>query len=204
MACISLGTINKYLIVILVGCIFCFLNRLLNKVDIDTILFDGTVISNICISLSRFLTVIPYIILTIKTRRKTKRISKDKNKEKSYEYNDKVKESAKGKWGYILLSSFIFLILSYFLNESFKIKTNAWIWYILISSLFYYLIFKIKLYIHHYLSIVLIILLGLAIDLITKNLQKEIVEEPLNLSMKFLKQIFFSLYNNLHFIHLFL
>ena len=195
MACISLGTINKYLIVILVGCIFCFLNRLLNKVDIDTILFDGTVISNICISLSRFLTVIPYIILTIKTRRKTKRISKDKNKEKSYEYNDKIKESAKGKWGYILLSSFIFLILSYFLNESFKIKTNAWIWYILISSLFYYLIFKIKLYIHHYLSIVLIILLGLAIDLITKNLQKEIVEEPLNLSMKFLKQIFFSLYN---------
>ena len=195
MACISLGTINKYLIVILVGCIFCFLNRLLNKVDIDTILFDGTVISNICISLSRFLTVIPYIILTIKTRRKTKRIGKDKNKEKSYEYNDKIKESAKGKWGYILLSSFIFLILSYFLNESFKIKTNAWIWYILFSSLFYYLIFKIKLYIHHYLSIVLIILLGLAIDLITKNLQKEIVEEPLNLSMKFLKQIFFSLYN---------
>ena len=195
MACISLGTIDKYLIVILVGCIFCFLNRLLNKVDIDTILFDGTVISNICISLSRFLTVIPYIILTIKTRRKTKRIGKDKNKEKSYEYNDKIKESAKGKWGYILLSSFIFLILSYFLNESFKIKTNAWIWYILISSLFYYLIFKIKLYIHHYLSIVLIILLGLAIDLITKNLQKEIVEEPLNLSMKFLKQIFFSLYN---------
>ena len=195
MACISLGTIDKYLIVILVGCIFCFLNRLLNKVDIDTILFDGTVISNICISLSRFLTVIPYIILTIKTRRKTKRISKDKNKEKSYEYNDKIKESAKSKWGYILLSSFIFLILSYFLNESFKIKTNAWIWYILISSLFYYLIFKIKLYIHHYLSIVLIILLGLAIDLITKNLQNEIVEEPLKLLMKFVRQILFPLYN---------
>ena len=162
-----------------------FFKQVLNKVDIDTILFDGKVISNICISLSRFLTVIPYIILTIKTRRKTKRIGKDKNKEKSYEYNDKIKESAKGKWGYILLSSFIFLILSYFLNESFKIKTNAWIWYILFSSLFYYLIFKIKLYIHHYLSIVLIILLGLAIDLITKNLQNEIVEEPSKLLMKF-------------------
>ena len=73
-----------------------FFKQVLNKVDIDTILFDGKAISNICISLSRFLTVIPYIILTIKTRRKTKRISKNKNKEKSYEYNDKIKESAKG------------------------------------------------------------------------------------------------------------
>ena len=57
------------------------------------------------------------------------------------------------------------------------------------------MIFKIKLYIHHYLSIVLIILLGLAIDLITKNLQNEIVEEPLKLSMKFVRQILFPLYN---------
>ena len=57
------------------------------------------------------------------------------------------------------------------------------------------MIFTIKLHRHHYLSIVLIILLGLAIDLITNNLQNEIVNEPADLIMKFVKQVFFSLYN---------
>ena len=49
MACISLGTIDKYLIVILIGCIFCFSNRLLEKIEIP--LFELTAISDTCISL---------------------------------------------------------------------------------------------------------------------------------------------------------
>ena len=81
------------------------------------------------------------------------------------------------------------------MTESFQIKTNAWIWYILIAVIFYYLIFKVQLYRHHYLSIILIILIGLIIDLISGNLQKEIVNAPGRLVMKFLKQVFFSLYN---------
>ena len=196
MACLSLGTIDKYLIAILVGCIFCFLNRLLNKIKIDTDLFEGTVISNICLSLSRFLSGIPYIILKIKKKIKRKNTnSKNQNRTKSFLFNEKIEKEAKGKWRFIILLSFIFLVLSFFLNESFKIKTNTWISYILFSSLFYYLIFKIRLYRHHFLSIVLIVLLGLVIDIITRNLQKEINNEPIKLVMKYLKQIFFSIYN---------
>ena len=196
MACINIGAIDKTLYVILAGCIFCFLNRLSSKIEIGKILFESPILTNICISLSRFLTVIPYIILTIKTKTKTKSFDiEKKNSLKPFVYNDRVKEVKKGKWKYILLSAFIYLINSIFFAQSFTIKTNAWIWYILIAAIFYYLIFKIQLHKHHYLSIVLIILLGLVIDLITKNLQEEIVSEPIKLIMKFLKEIFFSLYN---------
>ena len=196
MACISLGTINKSLIVIIIGSIICFLNRLLNKIEDAKILFENLVLINICMSLSRFLTIVPYIILKIRSKRKNKSSDiEDLNHLKKLLHNDQVKEASKNKWGYILLSGFIFLAVSYSLTASFKINTNAWIWYILLSSIIYYLIFKNRLYRHHYFSIVLIILLGLVIDLITGNIQKEIVGEPLLLSLKFLKQIFFALYN---------
>ena len=196
MACINLGAIDKSLYFILAGCIFCFLNRLLSKIEMGKILFESPILTNICISLSRFLTIIPYIILIIRTKNQTKSFDiEKKNTLTSFVYNDRVKEVKKGKWKYILLSAFIYLINSFFFAQSFTIKTNAWIWYILIAALFYYWIFKIQLHKHHYLSIVLIILLGLVIDLITKNLQEEIVSEPLKLVMKFLKEIFFSLYN---------
>ena len=80
------------------------------------------------------------------------------------------------------------------MNESFDIKSNAWISYILFSSLFYYLIFQIRLYRHHFLSIVLIVLLGIAIDLIAQNIQNEIIKEPIKLAMKLMKEIYFSMY----------
>ena len=63
MACISLGTIDKSLIVILVGCVFCFLNRLLSKIKVGAILFQSPILTNIYIAMSRFITVIPFIIL---------------------------------------------------------------------------------------------------------------------------------------------
>ena len=57
------------------------------------------------------------------------------------------------------------------------------------------MIFKVKLYKHHYLSIVLIILIGLVIDLVTENYQHDIINQPLSLAIKFLKEIFYSLFN---------
>ena len=196
MSCISIGMIDKTLIIIIIGCIFCFLNRLLTKPEKGKILLEKPILSNIYMSLGRFLTVIPLIILKIRTKSKVTNLDIEyENKLKNLVYNDKIKEAEKGKCKNILISALIYLINSIFFSQSFTIKTNAWIWYILIVSIFYYLFFKIKLYRHHYLSIVLIILLGLAIDLITKNLQKEIVGEPAELIMKFLKQVFLSLYN---------
>ena len=93
-----------------------------------------------------------------------------------------------------MLSTIVYLAQTIFFAKAFKIKTNSWILYILFTALFFYLIFKIKLYRHHYLSCGLIILMGLIIDLILGNLQSEIIEDPINLVMKFLKDILTSLY----------
>ena len=195
MAYISLGNIDKNLITIFVGCVICFFNRLLNQYD-GTLLFKNVIMTVFCISTSRFLTLFPYIILKIRLKQAKNYINNqfiNQNALKSPQ--KKIEEIVKGKWHYIILSSIIFLIQLFFLVVSFHIKTNAWIWYILFSSIFYYLIFKVQLHKHHYLSIILIILIGLIIDLVTENLQKEVVNDLLLLIMKFLKEIFFSLYN---------
>ena len=57
------------------------------------------------------------------------------------------------------------------------------------------MIFKKKLYKHHYLSVVLIILIGLIIDLVLGNLQKDISEHYLLLLMRFLREILYSFHD---------
>ena len=61
MAFIGLGDVNKSLIDIIVGCIFCFLNRILNLFA-ETELFKNKILTNIFISFADVFTVIPYII----------------------------------------------------------------------------------------------------------------------------------------------
>ena len=66
----------------------------------------------------------------------------------------------------------------FFVNYSmfvytFKLHSNIWITYILFTSVFYYLIFKAKLFNYHYLSIIIILLLGFIIDIIKKNYEKD-------------------------------
>ena len=179
MAYISFGEINKNLIPVFIGCVFCFLNRLLNQMK-GILLFKNAIITSIYISISRFLTVIPFIILLIRTNRIYNNINDyetedENNKEIKLIYNDNTEENVEGKFKYILLSAFIYLINSICFVVSFEIKTNSWIWYILIASIFYYLIYKVQIHRHHYFSAALIILIGLLIDLVTKNLQAEII-----------------------------
>ena len=198
MAFIRFAKIDKSLIVIIVGCIFCFVNRFINQVESE--LNNNPIINNIIISPSRFLTIIPFIILRIRSKRlfTSNEIENSNSKDtKGIEliYNDNKEVYIEGKWGLILLSGIIYVIQSTFFSLSLDIKTNAWIWYILFASIFYYLIFKVKLYKHHYLSILLIILIGLIIDLVTENLQNELINNPLHLAMKLLKEIFYPLYN---------
>ena len=75
------------------------------------------------------------------------------------------------------------------------VKSNSWIWYILITTIFYYLIFKVKMFKHHYLSIIIIILIGFIIDLFLENLQNDFTNNLLFLSLKFAREIIYSLYN---------
>jgi hypothetical protein len=192
MAYISLGKIDKSLIIIIVGCVFCFINRFLNR--IDSLLYKNSILINIVISPSRFLTIILFIILKIRTKRNisSNEIEYTNTKRIELIFNDNKEENVEGKWKYILLSGIINLIQSIFFAYSLDIKTNAWIFYILIASIFYYFIFKIKLYKHHYLSIILIIITGIILDLILGNLQKDISENILPFLLRMAKEIMAS------------
>ena len=196
MAIISLGKLDKDFISVVVGCVACFLNRLLNQYD-GTLLFKNVILSNIFISISRFLTVIPYIILKIRSKR-IKRISDVNNiytNDIEYIYSHKKKTIRQDKFRYILLSAIIYLTQQILFVLTIQVKTNSWIWIIIITSLFDYLIFKIKLYKHHYLSAILILLIGILIDVVLENIQDDIINNTLYLLIKFVREILFSLYN---------
>ena len=197
MACISLGKIDKNIIPIIVGSIFCFLNRLLNEAKPE--IYENTILTNIVISLSRFLTIIPLIIFKIKFKQDRSYNDKNNNSDKNSKSivliykNNRI--YVKGVAKYVLLSAVIYLIQSIFFALAFKATTNAWIWYILIASIFYYLMFKVRLYKHHYLSIFFIIVIGTVIDLTTEAIIVDANNEPLALVSKYIKEILFSLYN---------
>ena len=197
MACISLGKIDKNIIPIIVGSIFCFLNRLLNEAKPE--IYENTILTNIVISLSRFLTIIPLIIFKIKFKKDRSYNDKNNNNNKNSKSivliykNNRI--YVKGVAKYVLLSAVIYLIQSIFFALAFKATTNAWIWYILIASIFYYLMFKVRLYKHHYLSIFFIIVIGTVIDLTTEAVIVDANNEPLALVSKYIKEILFSLYN---------
>ena len=197
MACISLGKIDKNIIPIIVGSIFCFLNRLLNEAKPQ--IYENTILTNIVISLSRFLTIIPLIIFKIKFKQDRSYNDKNNNSDKNSKSivliykNNRI--YVKGVAKYVLLSAVIYLIQSIFFALAFKATTNAWIWYILIASIFYYLMFKVQLYKHHYLSIIFIIVIGTVIDLTTEAIIVDANNEPLALVSKYIKEILFSLYN---------
>ena len=195
MAIISLGKLDKDFIPVVVGCVVCFFNRLLNQFE-GTSLFQNIILANIFISISRFLAVIPYIILKIRSKTiKRAEIKNKNNNDIAYIYTNKRKEIIRGKYRYILLSAIIYLTQQILFVMTFKVKTNSWIWIIIITSLFDFLIFKIKLFKHHYLSAILILLIGILIDVVLENIKNDIISNLLLLLTKFIREILFSLYN---------
>jgi len=189
---LGLGPINKNIIPIIIGSVFAFFNRLLFTSDV-TILFNHAIIINIYVSASRILAVIPFIIFKIKSTRNKNSHKNIMNNNVELLYKNPTKALIKDQWKYILLSSAIFFIQSILMIYSMKIKSNFWIFEIIFTCIFYYLIFKIKLYKHHYLSIVIIILTGLIIDLSFKNLQNDIIDNWPFLLLRLLREILFSL-----------
>ena len=197
MACIGLGTIDTKLIPMVLGCIFCFLNRLLNQYD-GTLLTKMPITMNIFISLSKTFTVIPYIIMIFKSRKPPRVTDKEIQKItptgiKRYAFQNEEKKIVKGKWGFIFLSGILFLFNQFFFALTIVIKSNTSILNILITSLFYYLIFKEKLYKHHYVSVVLILSIGFAIDMILGNLQNDITNNTTLFFCRFLRETLYSL-----------
>ena len=193
---ISLGLINKNIIPIILGCIFSFLCRLIFILDL-TILFKHAIIINIYVAFSRIFVLVPLIIF--KSRTKKEFIINDPTESFSSSinliYKDPDKEVTKGKWKFIILSSSIFFIQGIMLIYTMEIKSNFWIWNIIITCLFYYIIFRIKLYKHHYISLILIILIGIVLDLSLGNLQNDISTKGLLLLLRLLRESLFSFHD---------
>ena len=92
----------------------------------------------------------------------------------------------------IILTTLINLIQSALFVYTISIQTNAWVGYIIITAIFYYLFFQIKLFRHHYLSATLILSLGLLIDLVLGNLQTELINDTVMLLLRYLREILLS------------
>ena len=198
MAFISLGKIDKNLIPILLGCIFSFLSRLLFKVK-NTILFKQKIYPNLLASIIKLVTIIPLII----TNKRSQKTTNNNNNERALSNNDieliysetDDGVSIQDKFPYILLSTVIQFIQGLLLIYAIGLKSNSWILDIAITSLFYYFIFKIKLFKHHYFSIILIVLIGFIIDLSSENLQKDLTSNLFNFFLRLIREVLYSLGN---------
>jgi hypothetical protein len=184
MKLLSLGDINKNIIPIIVGCIICFLSRLSIRFSEDSELFNHPIISNILVQFSYIFTFIPFLIFKYRTN--------NKHIKNNYLEDITQKNITKGKWLYIFLYNFIDIIQSIFFLYLIELKSNFWILDICFTCIFYYLIFKIKLYKHHYLSLILIIILGIILDLICESLQDDITKNFGIVLLKLLRETIYS------------
>ena len=194
MACISLGTINKNMIPILIACIFAFLSKLLLTYK-NTNLFSHKIIPNIFGTATKLLTIIPFIIITIRTKKSDESLQKKESSKKKFIYINIKEEIIKGKWKFFLLSGIIYFIQSIILTFTLSIRTNLYIIDILITGIFSQIILKIKLFRHHWLCIILIILTGLILDLVTENLQNDIRNNWKSILLRLVRQIVFSFHD---------
>ena len=189
---LSLGTINKNIFSIILGGVFAFSSGLL--LDFESMIFQHPILINIFISAGKIFALIPFVILKIRVKKN--KISNENNGSiniKKFIHKTQMKELIKGKWIYILLSSLTSFIQSILLLNTLEIKTNFWIVEIVFTSLFYYLILKVKLYKHHYLSLIIIVSTGIILDLVFKNLQNDLINSWLLFLLRLFREIVFSL-----------
>ena len=195
MAIIGLGKIGYNLIPILIGCIFCFLSRLLYLYK-DTKLFSHAILTNLILLVAQLFMIIPHLMIKrqiISYHNESEFNLTDDKSQLIYNDNNDVSVLMKGKYPFIILSSFLASsqgIIVLFVKD---IISNTWILDILFTLIFYYLLFKIKLYKHHYLSIILIILSGIILDLILGNLQSDANKSLLLFLLSLFREIIFSL-----------
>ena len=133
-----------------------------------------------------------------------KNINKKNNEENNFnrkkslaiklEYNDQLRDITYNKFKYIIFTSLLDFILT-ILAACFYSGTevNLWIFDILFICLFSYFIFKIKIYKHHIISIILIIFTGIILDIIKNTYLNAIENGLIQFIIKFIGEIIFSL-----------
>ena len=195
MASLSLGKIEPKMLPLLIGSICCFLNRFIHNYNSSFILLQNSILTNISISSSKIFAIIPLIIIKLRAKHVSHKDIEKTNPDTLIENieSDKKVSTFKSKTLFILLSSTIFFVNQLFYVLTLQIKSNTSIVIILFTSIFYYFIFKMKLFKHHYLSIVLIILIGFVIDIILGNFQTDVNNNLGLFFLRFLREILYSL-----------
>ena len=210
MAFIGFGIINKNIIPLILGSVFCLLNRLLNSYYGEELLIN-IIITNIFLALAHTFIIIPFIVYKIINKIHWKNIKNNKIKEgdgnnnllekekidlaKKQEKINKENEitNIQVKIKYIILVGLIFFLNYFLFIYTINVKSNTWTIYIVFTSLFYYLIFKSKLYRHHYLSIGLILVFSIIIDAVVGNLKTDFENQFLLVFLSVFRVIVLSL-----------
>ena len=125
MAFISIGKIDRNIIPIITGCVFCFLSRLLFRVDTE--LFKQKIFPNLLASFCRIFTLIPILISKIGSKKvhndyndNIQKDNKVNNLELIYsEKNDDI--IIEGKWEFIVLSAVLIFAQGILLLYTFQI-----------------------------------------------------------------------------------
>ena len=155
-ALISFGRYNRNIIFPFLGGIISFVvNIILDKSKFS----DYPIILCLCSSFGMSLSFIFVIIYNLKNKIKRKTISAKIQKE--------INENFIGRLKFVLLCALLDFIETFLIYKYCgDVKVSLWIFDIIFLSLFSYLIFQIKVYKHHYLSIFVIIITGVIIDII--------------------------------------
>ena len=200
MKIISCGNSDKNIIIPIFGgiirFIYCFIYDLNPKEEIK----ENPLIVSIYTSLGMFLAIIPYFILKIRTN-KPLQIKNDLSSDQPTQTNSKlsiklihydiIREKRNDKFRLIFLSSLFDFSQSILISVlCFKCIYNLWVLDIILMSLFSFLILKNKIYSHHYLSILMIIALGLALNII-EYFKNENKIDALEILWKFISEVCF-------------
>ena len=184
--CISIGQIDKNIIFPIFGGLANFISIfIISKTDLS----KHPIILSIGSTFGMSLSFILFIIYHCKNKSNNKKEINNENKIKLFE---KKEEKKSNKYKFFLLTAFLDFIETILSNKYCKdIHISLWIFDILFICLFSSLIFKIKIYSHHFLSIIIIILTGIILDSI-EGLYNNFLSRIIPIMIKFSLEIIMS------------
>ena len=139
------------------------------------------------------LSFILLIIYRNKDNAKILKLNNNKKLKYELEYTNQYEDIIYDKFKFILIASVIDFIVTILLYEfCMDIGLNMWIFDILFIYLFSFIIFKLKVYKHQYISIIIIIFVGIILDIIADNYNLS-SDEIFPIIIKYICEIVFSL-----------
>ena len=192
--CLGIGFIDKNILYMIIGGLIRLFVSLFVGGNILSSILNHPLVMNFASSFGLMLSIIPLIIY----KKKNKEMfffAREKKEERNDLVYINMSEAIKyGKYKYILLSSFLDFIQTIVMDRfSAFCVVNMWIFDILFISIFSFFIFKIKLYLHHYISVLLIIFVGISLDIFSGHYIFNDKDYVTSMIFKFISEIVLSL-----------